>query len=102
MLGQEDLVVLDVCLHNNLHQPEPKRFCYHTTIADFDMDCTVTLELAALRHRRLSPYPDAYASSQHHWIAALSGQVPLLSTARIALNTMMNSEGQMLRMVLVD
>ncbi len=72
---------------------EPNRFSYHTTIADLDMDCTVNLELAALRHQRLSPYPDVYASSQHHWIAALSGHVPLLPTARIALNTMLISEG---------
>ncbi|WP_410767965.1 Gfo/Idh/MocA family protein [Fontibacillus sp. BL9] len=74
-------------------EKEPNRFSYHTTIADLDMDCSVNLELAALRHSRLSPHPDAYASSQHHWIAALSGQVPLLPTARIALNTMLISEG---------
>lgn len=68
-------------------------FSYHTTIADLDMDCRVDLEQALLRHRRLSEFPDAYASSQHHWAAALSGQVPLLPTAQIALNTMLISEG---------
>jgi len=72
---------------------EPNRFSYHTTIADLDMDCSVNLELAYLRRRRLAEYPDAYESSQHHWIAALQGQVPLLPTAEIALNTLLISEG---------
>ncbi|WP_055107406.1 Gfo/Idh/MocA family protein [Paenibacillus ihumii] len=72
---------------------EANGFSYHTTIADLDMDCTVNLERADWRQRMLSPYPDAYASSQHHWISALKGQVPLLPTAEIALNTMLISEG---------
>lgn len=72
---------------------ETNSFSYHTTIADLDMDCTVNLERADWRQRMLSPYPDAYASSQHHWISALQGQVPLLPTADIALNTMLISEG---------
>lgn len=72
---------------------ETNSFSYHTTIADLDMDCTVNLERADWRQRMLSPFLDAYASSQHHWISALQGQVPLLSTADIALNTMLISEG---------
>lgn len=72
---------------------ETNSFSYHTTIADLDMDCTVNLERADWRQRMLSPFPDAYASSQHHWISALQGQVPLLPTADIALNTMLISEG---------
>lgn len=36
---------------------------------------------------------DAYDSSQHHWIAALQGRVPLLDTAGLALNVMLISEG---------
>jgi len=72
---------------------EPNQFAFHTTIANLDMDCSVNLELAHLRRRRLAEYPDAYESSQHHWIAALRGQAPLLPTAEIALNTMLISEG---------
>lgn len=72
---------------------EANGFSFHTTIADLDMDCTVNLERADWRQRMLSPFPDAYATSQHHWIAALQGQVPLLPTADIALNTMLISEG---------
>ncbi|WP_019636301.1 Gfo/Idh/MocA family protein [Paenibacillus fonticola] len=72
---------------------EPHGFSFHTTIAGLDMDCTIDLERADRRNRMLSPYPDAYASSQHHWISALQGQVPLLPTAEIALNTMLISEG---------
>ena len=35
----------------------------------------------------------AYDSSQVHWIAALTGQCPLLPTARIALETQLLQEG---------
>lgn len=72
---------------------ETNQFSYHTTIADLDMDCTVNLDLYDIRKHRLSTYPEAYDSSQHHWVAALLGQVPLLQTAEIALNTMLISEG---------
>ncbi|GIP20794.1 Gfo/Idh/MocA family protein [Paenibacillus sp. J22TS3] len=72
---------------------EPNRFSFHTTIADIDMDCTVNLDLYDIRQHRLAKYPEAYDSSQHHWIAALLDQVPLLPTAEIALNTMLISEG---------
>lgn len=72
---------------------ETNGFSFHTIIADLDMDCTVNLERVESRQRMLSPYPDAYTSSQHHWIAALRKQVPLLPTADIALNTMLISEG---------
>ncbi|AZK49012.1 gfo/Idh/MocA family oxidoreductase [Paenibacillus lentus] len=72
---------------------EKHGFSFHTTIADLDMDCTINLERAEWRQRMLSRYPDAYISSQHHWIAALQGQVALLPTADIALNTMLISEG---------
>ncbi|MBP2001966.1 putative dehydrogenase [Paenibacillus shirakamiensis] len=68
-------------------------FSFHTTIADLDIDGSIDLELADLRRRRLSAYPDAYESSEHHWIAALRGEVALLPTAEIALSTMLISEG---------
>ncbi|MEK0314489.1 Gfo/Idh/MocA family protein [Cohnella sp. 56] len=72
---------------------EASPFTYHSTIADLDFDGRVDLDLAELRRKRLSPCPDAYDSSQHHWIAALRGEVPLLPTAALALNTMLISEG---------
>lgn len=68
-------------------------FTFHSTIADLDFDGRVDLDLAELRRKRLSAYPDAYESSQHHWISALRGEVQLLPTAALALNTMLISEG---------
>ncbi|MCC3371695.1 Gfo/Idh/MocA family protein [Cohnella sp. REN36] len=72
---------------------EKHDFTFHTTTADLDVDGKIDLDVADLRRKRLSPHPDAYESSQHHWIAALRGEVPLLETAKIALNTMLISEG---------
>jgi len=68
-------------------------FAYHTTMADMEMDGA--FELAAAEKRRLSCLPEAaaFASPQHHWVAALQGRVPLLPTAEIGLNTMLISEG---------
>lgn len=43
-------------------------------------------------HRWREDY-DAYDGSQQHWIAALQGRVDLLPTAKVALNTMLISEG---------
>ena len=34
-----------------------------------------------------------YGDSQRHWVAALQGEIPLLPTKDIALNTMLISEG---------
>ncbi|MBB6672725.1 Gfo/Idh/MocA family protein [Cohnella nanjingensis] len=68
-------------------------FSFHATTADLDVDGKIDLDLADLRRRRLSEFPDAYESSQHHWVAALRGEVPLLNTAEIALHTMLISEG---------
>lgn len=66
---------------------------FHTTVADIDLDSSVNLDDMELRWSRLKENYDAYRSSQHHWIAALQGRVPLLPTAEIALQTMLISEG---------
>lgn len=68
-------------------------FTYHTTVSDMDLNATVELGAADYRWHQLRPDFAAYDSSQHHWIAALQGRVPLLPTADIALQTMMISEG---------
>jgi predicted dehydrogenase len=56
------------------------------------MDAGFNLDYADWRWHQLRANQDAYDSSQHHWIAALQGRVPLLPTAQIALQTMLISE----------
>jgi predicted dehydrogenase len=68
-------------------------FSYHTSVCDMDMDSTFDLGAADYRWHQLGENPDAYDSSQHHWIAALQGRVELLPTAEIALQTILISEG---------
>ncbi|MEK8129588.1 Gfo/Idh/MocA family oxidoreductase [Paenibacillus filicis] len=68
-------------------------FSFHRTESDMDLDSTLDLDLMDLRWHRIRENEDAYDSSQHHWIAALQGRVPLLATAEIALQTMLISEG---------
>lgn len=60
---------------------------------DLEIDAKVDLEAFQIRTHRLDDRAYAYDSSQQHWIAALQGQVDLLPTAEIALNTMLISEG---------
>lgn len=68
-------------------------FGFFTTLADMPMDATFDLPGTNTRWHRCIPNTNAYDSSQHHWIAALMGRVPLMDTAGIALNTMKISEG---------
>jgi predicted dehydrogenase len=68
-------------------------FSYHATSNDLDMDATFDLNYADWRWHQLRENQDAYDSPQHHWIAALQGRAPLLPTDRIALQTMLISEG---------
>ena len=68
-------------------------FSYHTTVCDIDMDATFNLDNMDYRLHQLRENPDAYDSSQHHWIAALQGRVDLLPTAQTALRTMLIQEG---------
>ena len=57
------------------------------------MNASFEIGSADSRWHSLNPLESAYDSSQHHWIAALQGLVPLLPTAEIALKTMLISEG---------
>ena len=69
------------------------RFSFHTTFCDLDMDASLSLKSMEYRWHQLRENESAYDSSQHHWIAALSGKVPLLPTAHVALETMLIQEG---------
>ncbi|MBD2871307.1 Gfo/Idh/MocA family protein [Paenibacillus arenilitoris] len=80
-------------LPNELPGTGARPFSFHSTVCDMDLDSTIDLDAMDLRRRRLYENEDAYDSSQHHWIAALQGRVPLLPTAELALNTMLISEG---------
>ncbi|MCK4375418.1 MAG: Gfo/Idh/MocA family oxidoreductase, partial [Candidatus Brocadiae bacterium] len=68
-------------------------FAYHTTVGDMEMDAEFDLGSAQTRWMSVIPDTAAYMSPQHHWIAALQGQVDLIPTAQIGLNTMLISEG---------
>lgn len=80
-------------LPNGQEGENAKPFSFHNTVCDMDMDSTLDLDMMDIRWHRLRENEDAYDSSQHHWIAALQGRVPLLPTAQIALRTMLISEG---------
>jgi len=68
-------------------------FSLHTTVDGMIADTTLDLDEAETRARTVFGQTDAYDSSQHHWVAALRGQVELLPTAELALQTMRISEG---------
>ncbi len=68
-------------------------FGFFTTVEDMNMDATFDLDNAKFRLHKLGENADAYDSSQQHWVAALQGRVPLLPTAKLALQTMLVSEG---------
>lgn len=68
-------------------------FGYYHNVGNLDLNSSTDLDLAFFRWDTLHQNGDAYESSQHHWVAALQGRVPLLPTAEVALNTMLISEG---------
>ncbi len=68
-------------------------FAYHTTVSDMELDGEFGLDSAMTRWMRVFPETGAYQSSQNHWVAALRGEVELVPTADIGLNTMLISEG---------
>ena len=68
-------------------------FSFHTTICDTELDCTGDLDAMNFRWMNTQPLEYAYASSEAHWIAALTGKVPLLPTAQLALDTLLIQEG---------
>lgn len=68
-------------------------FALHTTMSDMELDAAFALGQADTRWGRVFPETLAYKSPQHHWVAALRGEVELLPTAQIGLSTMLVSEG---------
>jgi predicted dehydrogenase len=60
---------------------------------DLDISGTADLDRAKYRWTNVRGDGDFFASPQAHWIAALQGKVELLPTAKLALNTMLISEG---------
>jgi predicted dehydrogenase len=69
-------------------------FAFHSTIADIEADTSFDLGSAQTRWMRVWPErTSAHLSPQHHWVAALKGDVELIPTGMIGLNTMLISEG---------
>ena len=68
-------------------------FSFHKSYGNLDIDGTAGMGSANFRWKNVEGTGGFYDSSQAHWIAALQGQVPLIPTAEIALNTMLISEG---------
>ena len=68
-------------------------FGFYHNIGDISLDSTADLGQFDYRMHNVHEIGDVYDSSQHHWIAANQGRVELLPTAKIALNTMLISEG---------
>lgn len=68
-------------------------FGYFYNLGDLEIDATANLDRMDTRLHDLRPNADAYDLSQHHWIAALQGRVPLIPTADIALQMMLIGEG---------
>jgi predicted dehydrogenase len=68
-------------------------FGFYRSLGDLDLDTTANLKGYSWRLHNVQADGDAYDGPQPHWIAALQGRVPLLPKAKIALNTMLISEG---------
>ena len=67
-------------------------FGYFTSVGDVNLDAAVSLDAYVGRLKLMNRDNGAYASSQAHWVHALRGDVELLPTAELALNTMLISE----------
>jgi predicted dehydrogenase len=68
-------------------------FGFYHNIGDVALDSTADLGQFDYRVHNVHEIGDVYDSPQHHWIAANQRRVELLPTAKIALNTMLISEG---------
>ena len=67
---------------------------FHTTRHDVQSD--TTFDLAAMQYRESTVHAERakhFESSQKHWVSALRGEVDLLDTAGIALNTSLIQAG---------
>jgi predicted dehydrogenase len=68
-------------------------FGFFKSYGHLNLNAGLDLGSAKVRWDTVAESGKYYASSQAHWIGALLGEVPLLPTAQIALNTMLISEG---------
>ncbi len=68
-------------------------FAYYATLSDMEMNSTFDLAAARTRWERCLPHMHAYKNAQHHWIAALRGDVPLIPSAALGLSMMLIAEG---------
>jgi len=66
---------------------------FYSRVGDAEFSAVVDLDGPDYRWHQCREDYSAYDGSQQHWIAALTGRVPLLPTAEIALNVMLISEG---------
>jgi predicted dehydrogenase len=67
-------------------------FSYHYTKHDVVFNAAIDEQDLDFRSSTVYPEQMFYRNSQAHWIAALSGECPLLPTAEIALNTQLIQE----------
>jgi predicted dehydrogenase len=67
-------------------------FGFFQSLGDLDLDTSVNLESFARRTHDLRSKTGPGDSPQQHWVRALQGQVELLPTSGLALNTMLISE----------
>ncbi|MHB9032798.1 MAG: Gfo/Idh/MocA family protein [Anaerolineae bacterium] len=65
---------------------------FFNTLADIEMDSTFDVKSADWRWHACDPTTAALDQSQRHWVSALLGRVPLINTAKIALNTALITE----------
>lgn len=63
------------------------------SVGDLDINATADLQAFEYRLHNVREHGITYDGPQEHWISALRGEVPLLPTAEIGLNTMLISEG---------
>ena len=68
-------------------------FAFFSSRCDMPMSSTFGLGSTDTRWHSCFPETSSYDSPQHHWVAALQGQVPLMPCAEVALNTALISEG---------
>jgi predicted dehydrogenase len=70
---------------------EPFGFFHSAGALSFNS--TANLDEFSYRMHSVHEQGDIYDSAQHHWVAALQGRVELLPTDKLALTTMLISEG---------
>ncbi len=70
-----------------------KPFGLFQNLGDLELNASANLESFEYRLHNVREVGIAYDGPQQHWIEALRGNVPLLPTDEIALNTMLISEG---------